>query len=261
MEPPLIVQQHCGITRAQIESQITKGGRLVLMPSTPNARIEFMRIPNLPSTFFNVLDVILKMFDRVYQIEDADRGRAPKGVIAASAIAVLQERNQVLMKTKTSSIDSLVKNRSRWAIGLWQNFGTDMELIDVNGEPMPFVGINYAGRKLSFIVESGSTMPRTSLQVQEQAQVLYQEGAIDRQALLEAINFPGWKQIIERVGEGQLGQALQVLVQAGLPEEYAQQLQQFLMQNQGGPGNMNQGNKTTEAKTATTGVPRAEQGA
>ena len=256
MEPPLIVQKHCGITRAMIEESIAKGGRLVLMPTTPNARIEFMRIPNLPATFFNVLDMIIKMLDRVYQIEDADRGQAPKGVIAASAIVALQERNQVLMKAKTSSIDALVENRSRWAIGLWQNFGTDEELVEVDDEPVPFVGTDYAGRKFSFVVESGSTTPRTSLQIQDQARGLYREGAIDRQALLEALNFPGWKQIIERVGEGQLGQAIQILIQAGLPEDYAMQLQQFLMQPQGGAGYT----QTSVSKTAATGVPKSEQG-
>jgi hypothetical protein len=72
MAPPLIVQQHCGITREMIESSIQKSGRLILMPSVPNARIEFMQIPNLPETFFRVLDLITRFFDRVYQIEDAD---------------------------------------------------------------------------------------------------------------------------------------------------------------------------------------------
>ncbi len=40
MAPPLIVQQHCGITREMITSELGKEGRLVLMPSVPNARIE-----------------------------------------------------------------------------------------------------------------------------------------------------------------------------------------------------------------------------
>lgn len=84
-------------------------------------------------------------------------------------------------------------------------------------------------------------MPRTSLQLRADAEKAYQLGAIDRQAYLEAIEFPRAQEIIERVGEGQLGQALQILIQAGMPEEYAQQLQQWLMQNQGGPGNRQQG--------------------
>ena len=230
MAPPLIVQQHCGITRAMIEESLTKGGRLVLMPTTPNARIEFMQIPNLPATFFQVLDLIVRFFDRIYTIEDADRGQAPKGVIAASAIVALQERNQVLMQAKTTSIDYLAEQRSRWAIGLYQNFGTRTEMVNVADQMMPFIGVQYAGRKFSYVIEAGSTTPRTSLQIQEMAHKLYVEKAIDRPALLEAINFPDWKAIIERMGETELDYAFQVLIDAGMLEEDAIQLKQYLLE-------------------------------
>jgi hypothetical protein len=238
--PPLIVQQHCGITREMIESTIEKGGRLVLMPSIPKARIEFMTVPNLPETFFRVLDLVIKLFDRVYQIEDADRGVQPTGVIAASAIVALQERNQVLMQAKTSAIDGLVENRSRWAIGLWQNHGTADDSVDVAGEAVRFVGTDYVGRRFNFTVESGSTTPRTSLQNQELAFELFKLKAVDQKAILEVLNFPNWKEILQRTAGDQLDQALQILVGAGLPDEVAAQIknnltQQYLQQDRPEP--------------------------
>jgi hypothetical protein len=232
MTPPLIVQQHCGITREMITNSSKKAGRLVLMPSTPNARIEFMKVPDLPATFFNVLDLVIKLFDRVYQIEDADRGVNPQGVIAASAIVALQERNQVLMQTKTASIDFLAEQRSKWAIGLWQNWGIEEDLAEVTGEQIPFRMVNYINRKFNYVVESGSTTPRTSLQIQEMAKWLYESKAIGQKGLLEAINWPNYKEEIERTAESQLDQALQILIDAGLPEEYAIQLKEVLMQTQ-----------------------------
>jgi hypothetical protein len=232
MTPPLIVQQHCGITREMIESSIQKAGRLILMPSTPNARIEFMQIPNLPTTFFQVLDLIVRFFDRVYQIEDADRGQVPQGVIAASAIVALQERNQVLMQSKTSAIDNIAEQRSRWAIGLWQNWGTEEDSVDVNGERTLFRSVNYVGRRFNYVVESGSTTPRTSLQLQEMAKWLYEVKAIGQKGLLECVNWPNWKEEIERTAESQLDQALQVLIDAGLPQEAAIQLKEALNQIQ-----------------------------
>ena len=240
MAPPLIIQQHCGITRDMITNSINQSGRLILMPTTPNARIEFMQIPNLPETFFRVLDLITRFFDRVYQIEDADRGVAPTGVIAASAIVALQERNQVLMQTKTSAIDSLIEQRSRWAIGLYQNFGTVQDTVNVNGSTEIFQGIAFAGRKYGYVVEAGSTTPRTNLQIQEMAMGLAEKNFIDRRALLEVLNFPNWKEIVERLGENQLDQALNILVQAGMPLDQAQQLKIALAQAQGGPGDAQQ---------------------
>jgi hypothetical protein len=263
MDPPLIIQKNCGITRAMVESAWAEGGKLVLQPYSPNARIEFLQIPDLPSTFFQVLELIIRLFDRVYQIEDADRGEAPKGVIAASAIVALQERNQVLMQAKTSSIDALVEQRSRWAIGLWQNFGTDQELVEVADQPVEFIGALYAGRKFSFVVEAGSTTPRTSLQVQELAQALYQQGAIDRRAVLESVNFPNWRLIVERMGETALDTALGVLVAAGLPEEDAIMLKQMLMQTQGGPGDTGSAGGAApvgQVQKVQPGSPKASQG-
>lgn len=240
MAPPLIIQQHCGITRQQVESALGKEGRLVLMPTTPNARIEFMQVPNLPAVFFQVLELILQFFDRIYQIEDADRGIVPKGIVAASAIVALQERNQVLMQTKTLAVDKLAEERGKWAIGLWQNFGVKSEAVEVGEEMAEFVGVSFAGRSFGYVVEAGSSTPRTSLQLQEMAFKLYEMRAIGQRGLLEAINWPSWKEEIERTAESQLDQALQLLVDAGLPEEEAISLKQYLMEPQGGPGDTRQ---------------------
>jgi hypothetical protein len=261
MAPPLIVQKHCGITKEMIESELSKSGRLILMPTTPNARIEFLQIPNLPSTFFQVLDMIIKMFDRIYQIEDADRGQAPAGVIAASAIVALQERNQVMMQAKTSAIDALIEQRSRWAIGLWQNFGIQPDLVDVAGEPTEFIGTRYAGRKFSYVVEAGSTTPRTSLQVQELSAALFAEGTIDQQARLENINFPDWKAILQRMQAPMFQQLIDYLIEMGLPEELVADVEKFIQENQEQLAGQGSTNQPAESTTKTKpGVPKSKQG-
>ena len=245
--PTLIIPTKTGITREMLNNN----PGLVLQPTNTMAAdlIRWLPIPPLPADFYNVLNMLIGFFDRIYQIEDADRGVAPKGVVAASAIVALQERNMVMMQHKIGAVDFLVERRGQSAVSLYQNFGTYLEVIEVDGEPKPFVGNFLAGRQFNYVVESGSTTPRTSLQLIDDAKNLYQLGAIDRQALLEAVNFPNWQAILERVGEGQLGQAMQILVQAGLPEEVAQALYQQLMQKQGGPGNVPQQN------VARAGVP------
>ena len=255
LSPALIVEKHCGITREMIESQMGKP-RLVLMPTKPRADIRYLETPNLPGTFFNVLNLFLSFFDRVYQIEDADRGKAPNRVVAASAIVALQERNSVLMQTKIDSSDSLCSERGMWAIGFWQNFGTKEELIEVNGAQEIFQGVQYAGRRLNYAVEVGSTLPKTSLQVEEQIKWLASLRLINLRTILETINFPNWKAVVERNGENQLDMALNVLIEAGLSKDEAVQLKQFLMQPQGGPGDAPQGKKPTPGKPKAAQVER-----
>ena len=264
MAPPLIVQQHCGITREMIEGSISKAGRLILMPSTPNARIEYMQIPNLPATFFQVLDLIVKFFDRVYQIEDADRGVGPTGVIAASAIIALQERNQVLMQTKTSAIDYLAEQRSKWAIGLYQNWGIESEVAELAGENIQYRMVDFVDRRFNYAVESGSTTPRTSLQLQEMAKWLFEAKAIGQKGLLQALSWPGYKEEIERTAESQLDQALTILIDSGLPEQYAISLKQFLSQTQfqgEAPKTAAQGHQPVQPKSLIPPSSSAQSGA
>jgi hypothetical protein len=253
MFPPLVIEKGCGISNSMINN---KPG-LILRPTRPNARIEFLPVPSPPAALFQVLEMVNNWFDRVYQIEDADRGVLPTGVTAASAIVALQERNAVLIQHKIRSMERIARDRGRWAISALQNFSVDIETLEVRGEMYEMQGISLAGRKFNYMVESGSTVAKTNLQEQEQAMALYRDGAIDRQALLETLNFPNYKEIIERVGETQLDQALQIMIQAGLPEEEAMALKQVLMQPQQGP----QGQTSSSKPQPRPGTPRAKQGA
>lgn len=263
MFPPLIVEKGCGITKEMINN---KPG-LVLMPTRPNARIEFLQVPNLPTNFFEILNSLTSFHDRIYQIEDADRGVQPTGITAASAIVALQERNAVLIQHKIRAMEFIARERGRWAISCLQNFSTEIEQVEVRGIVYQLQGISLAGRKFNYMVESGSTVARTSVQQQEQAVQLYEKQAIDRRALLETLNFPNWKEIVERAGETQIDQALQILIDAGLDEMQAQELKQFLMQSQSRPEqNGQQPNqqqpmaKPSPISDAGVGVPRAMQG-
>lgn len=249
MLPPLIIPQDSGIA----DSQVSNKPGLILRPPTAaqSQGIRWLEPPRLSGDYYKLLDLYMQFFDRIWQIEDADRGEKPGSVTAASAIVALQERNAVLIRHKIRAVDYLIRQRGRCAISFYQNFGILPERVEVAKQTREIAGVQLLGRKFSFMVESGSTVHRTSLQTQEQAQALYNQGAIDRQALLENLNFPNWREIVERVGEGQLEQALQILVQAGLPQDQALMLKQYLMQPQGGPGQESQGQGP---------MPRAQQG-
>jgi len=253
--PTLIVEKGAGITKQMINN---KPG-LVLMPTRPNARIEYLAVPNLPSNFFQTLDLLISFHDRVYQIEDADRGVGPAGVTAASAIVSLQERNAVLIRHKIRATEFLCRMRGRWNISFIQNFSVKPERITMpDASIREFSGIDLAGRQFNYIVESDSTVARTSAQDQEQAVSLFKINAIDRTALLDELNYKNRKQIIERMGETQLDEALNVLEQAGLDHEQALQLRQFLMEPQNGPEA--QPGAAGPQPTPQPGTPRAQQG-
>jgi hypothetical protein len=269
--PPLIVPLDTEIKT----TKITNRAGLVLRPKNHivGAGIRFLQVPSLPPDFFRLIDTLLTFFDRIYAIEDVDRGATPKNIQAASAIVTLQERNAVLMRQKIRAIDFMVRERGRWEISFLQNFAWKEENIEVQDVTLTFRGTDLAGRMFNYLVESGSTVAKTDLQKQDQAMELFKAGAIDREALLETVNFDGWRKVVERMGEDQIDQALNILVQAGLPEDQAMMLKQVLSQPQGGPGGTAEGANPQLAQppgdngsggmapTPQPGMPMAVQGA
>lgn len=251
----LVIPPKSGITKAHLNNK----PNLVLFPQTLEAAnaIRFVSLPNPPPIIEKVSNMLMELHDRVHAIQDIDRGTPPGGVIAASAIVALQERNAVLIQHKIDAIDYMVGERGNFSVAQWQMHGHQLETVKVDDDTYQFSGVSLAGRDFNYVVESGSTMPKTSLQIQEQAMDLFAAQAIDRQALLENLNFPNWREIVERMSEKQLEAAMQVLIGAGMPEDQAAQLLQMLQQPQGGPGNRPQ---TPPQGNPQPGTPVAQQG-
>ena len=263
MYPPLILPKDTMINKSKIRYL----PRLVIQPTSAASAqgIRWLDMPTPPQWMFEALNQLISFFDRISQIEDADRGANPGQVVAASAIEMLQERGAVLVRAKIRAVDYLIRERGRCFISFYQNFGVDREYVETPKGVMEATGINFMGRQFNYIVESGSTVAKTSSQVKQEAMELYKLQAIDKQALLKQINFPDWKQIVERMGQSKLQEALNVLVQAGLDQDLARQLFNHLVQDQGGPGDETQaqppgGNVGQAGAPAQQGVPKADQG-
>ena len=258
MYPPLVVPKNCGVATSKLSNK----PNLIIRPDNIEAcnAIRFVNVPNLPSSFINVFNMLVGMHDRIYQIEDADRGAAPGNVIAASAIMALQERNNVLIQKKITSVEDLIVFRGSCYLSFKQNYGLNTELVSMDDEPWEFRGLDIAGLSFGFVVEPGSTTPRTQAQAREEAKEAFKLGIIDRQAYLELTNFPNYKAILERVSEGQLGQAIQILIQAGLDEKTARGLYEYLQQQQFGKGEEEKTVAEGQPQAMRGGVPKAQQG-
>ena len=230
--PPLVIPKDAGIVVKGPGGDLKVNNRpgLILQPENTQVSkgIRYVQVPSLPQDFFKALDLYLMFFDRIFAIQDINRGEKPGEVRSGSGIQLLQQRNDSVMAHKGKSMDYLVRERGRWAISYYQNFGWREETVTVNDEAKTFRGIDFAGRSFQYVVESGSTLIKSDSQIQQDAMALFQAGAIDTQTLLQRINFPGWKSIISRLSGSKVDIALQTLVDAGVPEEIVQQLKPMI---------------------------------
>lgn len=256
----MLVAKRSGIKRSQLSN---KPG-LVLFPDSDVDQIKFLQLPSLPASYFTLVDTLIELHDRVYAVQDADRGQAPSGVVAASAIVALQEKNAVLIQEKIDSVEKLVEHRGNCAIALWQQHGHMPESVTVEGETFTVKGTDFAGTELNYLVQSGSLMTKTRIDKQEQSAELYKEGAIDAEALLTDLDYQGKDDVLERMNQGQYDIAVSVLVQAGVPEEQALAMIEDIVAE---PGVAGSDSKTGTADMAggaqmpAPGQPKTEQGA
>ena len=260
--PPLIIPKDAGIVIRGPggDLKITNRPGLILQPANSDVAkgIRYLEVPNLPSDFFKALDLYLMFFDRIFAIQDINRGEKPGEVRSGYGINLLQQRNDSVMAHKVKATDYLVRERGRWAISYYQNFGWKEETVTVNDEAKTFRGTDFAGRSFNYVVESGSTLIKSDAQIQQESMELFKAGAIDTQALLERANYPGWKTILARMSGSKLQIAMQTLVDAGVPEEVVQQLQPYIQQR-GAQSNKQQADMPAGVKGSTNPARATDQ--
>lgn len=195
--------------------------------------IRYMQIPSLPSDFYVYIDMLLRLVDNITGIQDVTEGRKPKGISAASAIIALQEKAQTMFREKIRNNDMALEEKGRMWISLAQNWYTEERTIRLSGRALETMGQfgGFRGTEMqgefTFEVVPGSTLPKSLFVRLEQSVQLFNSGAIDQKALLEAFDWPGADEVIRRMSLGQLGLLVERLQIAGMDPQTLQIIQQI----------------------------------
>lgn len=189
--------------------------------------IRHLEEPKIPEDVRLGLELIKDLFFLLAGTFDMDRARQGIGgsreVIAYRAIAAILEQAATMMRGRVRNYGKLVRERGRCYVSMVQNYYT---------EPREIVYTARNGRQISdqitgtdsvtpvkLTVVSGSTMPVSKVQRREETLSLYKMGAIDREALLEQLDWPGRDEITRRMAMGPIGSILQMLQAAGVPPQ------------------------------------------
>jgi hypothetical protein len=232
MFPILILPDGCNVQKSEIDN----GPGVTINPTIASAQyIRYVQPPVTTNDYLEALQFILYEMDVVSMSPEASEGRRPTGISAASAILALQDKAATLTAPMVRQVDKITRNRGRMWMHFKMNFDTTPKQVKVDDEFVQFRGIDIFSL-FTFNVESGSSAPITKAGRRQQYVELRKMGDIDRLSMLEYLDIPQAKLIDERLTQEQSVQgALNILVEAGLPIEIAQQVAQIVMQEQFAP--------------------------
>lgn len=162
----------------------------------------------LPGQYYTYLDFLKKDFDIVSMLHDITHGRRPKGITAASAIGMLQEAGQTVIRPKIKAIEKALSQLGSLIVADMQQNYTTKRMMRLTGKKKAF---EFSKEDIigqwDIKVEAGSTMFISKWGRYQQAKELFEANAIDQEALLKASDFPDADKILERMKTAAQGPA------------------------------------------------------
>lgn len=196
----------------------------------------------LPPHITNHMERLIFAMEQILGIHDVVQGRRPVGVRAASAIIALQEAGNVRVRQKARNLEYCLERLANLSNWLMLEFYDQTRQVRVLGAAPPVTlnirevleqqlvrqaagaGIDIpAGLSPEHVtadlmsqihqqvrypefdveVKVGPSVPQSQALLYEMSKEFYQLGLVDRRAVLEITNFPGWEEILARM-EGQV---------------------------------------------------------
>jgi len=207
------------------------GGPAIIRPTSTftASGLKWLEPPRLDANMLQALTIYKDLFFTIAGTFDLDQAdSAGRNVIAYKALAVLLENVSRMLKDKIRNYSKMIRERGRMYISHGQNWYTEDRWITYEKNGKKNTG-RINGKSLlipaKLTVVSGSTMPRSQVQEREESIELFKMSAIDQEALLEKIDFPDYKKILERMQQGPFGELFKKLTELGVPEGMLQYFQ------------------------------------
>ena len=195
------------------------------------AAIRYLDFPQVNVDIEKVVALFKDLFFLVSGSFELENAQTPgKEVIAYKAIAALLERAATMMRGKVRNYSRLLRERGRMYLSYVQNYYLTERWFtwEEDGETradkiMP----GDAQIPIKLTVVNGSTLPVSKVQQREEAIVLYDKQAIDRQDLLEKLEWPNRAVLNKRMDAGVMGQFIERMAAMGAPPEFLEILQEI----------------------------------
>lgn len=167
--------------------------------------VERLDAKELPGSFFGFLSWIESKFNDLTGVSNINQGQLQKGAqLSADAIAQLQGASAANIKMKQNLLENAEKEfgyQHQWNIRQVCNRDVSVQLNDpASGEQL---NLNWSADgeqpDSGVSVQVTSSLPANKAGIMSTGLQLFKDAAIDRQALLDQIKYPGRGEIVKRM--------------------------------------------------------------
>lgn len=165
---------------------------------------EPLQIQPIPNYVLQEVERIISDMEDISGQHQVSRGMAPgQGVVAATAIAFLQEKDDAIISTTISSIEQAISKMARQALTLAVDYWDVPRIIRVAGTDRSFDSFTLKGSDiangLDVRVEPGSALPQSKAARQAFLMDLFTSQAISAQQMLDMMEIGGVQTLVDRM--------------------------------------------------------------
>jgi hypothetical protein len=163
-----------------------------------------LQLQPIPNYVLQEVERIISDMEDISGQHQVSRGMAPgQGVVAATAIAFLQEKDDAILSTTISSIEQTVSKMARHSLTLAVDYWDIPRIIRVAGMDHAFDTYMLKGSDISnsldIRIEPGSALPQSKAARQAFLMDLFTSGAITPQQMLDMMEIGGVQTIVDRM--------------------------------------------------------------
>jgi hypothetical protein len=188
MGKPKIVYAHGSINPRKISSE--PGQSIPYTAGYPPPQI--MPGTDVPSTFYQELEILRRDFDDISGQHEISRGQTPKDVTSGTAIAFLQEQDDSLLSAKVSSIELACQFLGKHYLHLVSTYWDDQRVVKVTGKNQEYEAIHWKKDALrgnmDVRIQTGSALPVSKAAKQALVTEWMQNGFLDPVTGMEVLD-------------------------------------------------------------------------
>ena len=208
--PVMVEDKRSGIPRTTVTNR--PGQRLT---TNTGSDVKWLNPPVMqPQMAVELLRFYIGEMERISGISGMVRGATPTGRNASSVLDSLQEAAFVRVRLMIRNLEAMLKGVAEKSAALICEFYDTPRLISLVGPDGEQTALAIRGEhfytasdkgklpmRFQISVEAGSSLPTSKQARMAEADTLFAMGGIDREALLEAHNFPGRMNIVQRMNQ------------------------------------------------------------